>query len=90
MCKRLHLIASYIVWQQFMLRWNQIKNSMQFYPSVLALAQPQNLCHTHTEIHFLKIMKSCSEPSKTNKSVKNWKSKILMSSVFSSITYIRK
>ena len=48
---------------------------MQFHASVFAPEHLQNLCHTQTDRHFIKIMKSCSGHPKTRKSVKNRKSK---------------
>ena len=63
---------------------------MQFSPLVFVLAQSQNLCHTQTDRHFVKIVKSCSRHSKMCKSIKNRMSKIFTIKIVSYIKYGRK
>ena len=58
---------------------------MKFCSLVLELHLPQNFCHTHTDRHFPKIVKSCSGHPKTCKSIENRKSKICTKPILSSI-----
>ena len=44
---------------------------MQFRQLVFALIWPQNLCHTQTDRHFVKIVNLCSGHPKMCKSIKN-------------------
>ena len=55
---------------------------MQFRASIFALARPQNLFYPQTFYKY--IVKPCSNHPKTNKSVKNRKSKIFTGTMLSS------
>ena len=65
-----------------------MQSFMKFCSLVLELHLTQNFCHTHTDRHFPKIVKSCSGHPKPCKFIKNRKSKICTKPILSS-TYIK-